>query len=280
MRISPESTENIGRDIMRPKAAGILVAAILSSTAPAFADARLSVVGTGDGLDVLRAIAVAFTQENRSIQVLVPPSIHSQGGIVAVASGRELVGRVARKLKPEEAALGIIYKPIFRLPAAFYVHPNVGVSSITTTQIADIYTGRVTNWKEVGGVDQRVRVVRREEPDSTFSVLRETMPGWRDLVVTERSKVATTTQDAIETVREVPGAIGFGPFSKNLEQGTVVLKIDGNYPTDPKYPSSIELALIYIEKNMTPESRAFVAFVESRKARDIIEGFGSVPISP
>ncbi|MGH6767504.1 MAG: PstS family phosphate ABC transporter substrate-binding protein [Xanthobacteraceae bacterium] len=265
---------------MGPKAAGILIAAILSSTAPAVAGAKLSVVGTGDGLDVLRAIAVAFSRENRSIQVLVPPSIHSRGGIVAVASGREILGRVARKLTPAEAAIGIVYKPVFRLPAAFYAHPTVGVSSVSTRQIADMYSGRITNWSQVSGIDQRVRVVRREEPDSTFSVLRETMPGWRDLVVTERSKVATTTQDSIETVREVPGAIGFGPFSKNLEQGTVVLKIDGNYPTDPKYPSSIELALIYIEKNMTPESRAFMAFVESRKARATIEGLGSVPVSP
>jgi phosphate transport system substrate-binding protein len=265
---------------MGPKAAGILIAAILSSTAPALAGTKLPVVGTGDGMDVLRALAVAFTQESRSIQVLVPPSIHSRGGVVAVASGREVLGRVARKLSPAEAAMGIVYKPVFRLPAAFYAHPTVGVSSVSTHQIADIYSGRVTNWSQVGGIDQRVRVVRREEPDSTFSVLRETMPGWRDLVVTERSKVATTTQDAIDTVREVAGAVGFGPFSRNLEQGTVVLSVDGKYPTDPKYPSSIEFALIYIEKNMTPEARAFMAFVESRIARDIIEGLGSVPISP
>ena len=267
--------------LIRLKLFGTLVAVSLLAVAPGAATGvKLAIVGTGDGMDVLRAIAIAFAQENKPIRVEIPPSIHSRGGIADVASGREILGRVARRLSDAEAAMGIVYKPIFRLPAAFYVHPNVGVSSVTTNQVADIYSGRITNWKQLGGADQRTRVVQREEPDSTFSVLRDTMPGWKNLVVTEKSKVATTTQDAIETVRAEPGAIGFGPFSNNLEQGTVVLSVDGKYPTDATYPSSVELALIFIEKNLTPESRAFLAFVESRKAREIITNLGSVPISP
>lgn len=269
------------RSLIRLKLFGALVAVSFLAVAPSAATGvKLSVVGTGDGMDVLRAIAIAFTQEKRSIRVEIPPSIHSRGGIADVASGREMLGRVARRLSDAEVTKGITYKPILHLPVAFLVHPNVGVSSVTTDQVADIYSGRITNWKQLGGTDQRTRVVQREEPDSTFSVLRDTMPGWKNLVVTEKSKMATTTQDAIEAVREEPGAIGFAPFSKNLEQGTVVLSVDGKYPTDATYPSRVELALIFIEKNLTPEARAFLAFVESQKVREIIAEFGSLPISP
>ena len=128
---------------------------------------------------------------------------------------------------------------------------------MTHEQLLAIYAGRITNWQELGGPDQRIRVVRREDADSTLTVLRASMPGWHDLEITEKSKTATTTQEAVETVREVAGAIGFGPFSKPLEQGLTVLRIDGRYPTDPDYPSSVVLALIYMKSLQDPDAFDF-----------------------
>ena len=106
--------------------------------------------------------------------------------------------------------------PVFRLPAAFFVHRVAGVSGLTSAQLADIYRGKITNWRDVGGADLRIRVVRREDQDSTLLVLRQSMPGWKDLVITEKSKTAVTTQDCSNTVKEVEGAIGFGPFTRAL----------------------------------------------------------------
>ena len=65
----------------------------------------------------------------------------------------------------------------------------------------------------------RIKVVRREDQDSTLLVLRQSMPGWKDLAITEKSKTAVTTQDCIDTVKEVPGAIGFGPFTQGARDG-------------------------------------------------------------
>jgi len=189
-----------------------------------------------------------------------------------------VLGRVARALTDAEAAAGIQYEPIAKLPSAFYVHPSTGVTSLTSAQLSDVYAGRVTNWNQVGGADLRIRVVRREEGDSTLTVLRVTMPRWKDLVITDQSKTASTTQDAIETVHEVPGAIGFGPFTRTLEAKAVVVKIDGHYPTDVEYPSSVFLALIYKTSTITQDARAFVAFLGTDKARAILENFGCVPI--
>ena len=87
-----------------------------------------------------------------------------------------------------------------------------------------------------------------------------------------------TTQEAVASVREVPGAIGFGPFSKDLEAGLTIVKIDGKYPTDDGYPSSATLALIYNKTTVTPEAKTFVEFCETKKAREIIARLGSVPV--
>lgn len=250
---------------------------MLALSVPAAAD-EVSVVGTGDGIDVLRALAAAFMQENKSTRIDIPSSVGSAGGIQAVIAGKAVLGRVARVLTDAEAAAGINYEPFAILPSAFYVHRSAGVTSLTNGQVADVYSGRVTNWNQVGGADQRIRVVTREDGDSTLTVLRTTMPRWHDLVVTERAKTAITTQDAIETVRDTPGAIAFGPFTRTLERISVVLRIDGNYPTDTGYPSSVILALIYRTDTVTPPARQFLAFLGTAKARATIQNLGSVPI--
>ncbi|HKH34400.1 MAG TPA: hypothetical protein VKA80_09620 [Beijerinckiaceae bacterium] len=72
-----------------------------------------------------------------------------------------------------------------------------------------IYAGEIANWREIGGRDLRIRVVIREEVDSTLGVFRETLAGWKGLRFLERSKLATTTQEAIDTVQTVE----FGPYS-------------------------------------------------------------------
>ncbi|SDR56946.1 phosphate ABC transporter substrate-binding protein, PhoT family [Rhizobiales bacterium GAS113] len=240
----------------------------------------LEVVGTGDGIDLLRALSASFMEQDKSVRIEVPPSIGSGGGIAAVGSGKAILGRVARRLSDAEKAANIVYKPVARLPSAFFVNPLAKVSSITSEQLLGIYSGKITNWKEVDGADQRIRVVRREDADSTLTVLRESMPGWHDLVITEKSKTASTTQEAVETVRDVPGAIGFGPFSRPLEQELTVLRIDDHYPTDAEYPSSVVLALIYMNDIKNAEALAFIKFFDGPKAREVIANLGSVPVKP
>lgn len=252
--------------------------AVAISALPAFSQSTMEVVGTGDGIDILRSLGKAFSAENKSVFIDIPPSIGSGGGIAAVGSGKSVLGRVARELTQTEVASGLIYRPVAILPSAIFVNTNAGVSSLTTKQLANVFTGQITNWKEVGGADLRIRVVRREDSDSTLIVLRTSMPGWKDLTITEKSKMAMTTQEATSSVREVPGAIGWGPFSKDLEAGLTILKIDGKYPTDNGYPSSATLALIYNKATVTSAARTFVEFCETRKARDIIARLGSVPV--
>jgi phosphate transport system substrate-binding protein len=267
-----------GMFIQRLSSTLLGVAFVISiAAAPAMAQSTLEVVGTGDGIDVLRSLGKAFSAENKSVFIDVPPSIGSGGGIAAVGSGKSVLGRVARKLTDTETASGLVYKPVALLPSAIFVNPNAGVKSVTTAQLANIFTGQIQNWKEVGGADMRIRVVRREDSDSTLIVLRASMPSWKDLAITEKSKMAMTTQEAIASVREVPGAVGWGPFSKDLETGLTVLKIDGKFPTDEGYPSNVTLALIYNKSTVTPEAKTFVEFCETKKAREIIARLGSVP---
>lgn len=238
---------------------------------------ELPVVGTGDGVELLRAVGAAFTADHPETVIIVPPSIGSGGGLAAVGSGKEVLARVARPLNETEKSLGIVAEPIVLLPAAFYINPSVNVTGLTSVQLAGIYRGDITNWKEVGGADLRVKVVRREDQDSTLQVLRQSMPGWKELKLTEKSKTATTTQDSVDTVRTVEGAIGFGPFTSVLGDGLTVLRIDGKAPTDAGYPSAVVLALAYKKSTVTPAAQNFVSFARGAKARTLLSSMGGVP---
>jgi phosphate transport system substrate-binding protein len=133
-------------------------------------------VGTGDGIELMRTLGASYTAENPQTVIVVPPSIGSGGGLAAVGSDKEILARIARPLTESERALGLVATPVFRLPSAFFLHRSAGVSAMTFEQIADVYAGKITNWREVGGADLRIKVVRREEADSTLTVLRQTMP--------------------------------------------------------------------------------------------------------
>lgn len=264
---------------MRYGLAGIcLVATVLTSAVTSAVAGQLSIVGTGDGLDMLKAVAERYSQGAVQTTVVVPPSIGSGGGIVAVASGRERMGRVARPLTDGEKAEGIRYMPIARIPSIFFVHPGVGVGDLAPAQLADVFSGRVTNWKDVGGADRPIRVVRREEADSTLLVLRQSIAGWRDLALTPQSKTAMTTQEAIQSVANVEGAIGFGPYSPGLAPVVQPLKISGQDPMSPGYPSGVVLALIYKPDRLDSEMSGFLAYVKSDVGKAVIREFGAVPM--
>lgn len=249
------------------------------SAVPCSAAEKLAVVGTGDGTEILKAVGAAFTSENPEITIDVPPSVHSAGGIRAVAQGEAIVGRIARPLKEDELAFGLRVIPIFLQPTVFFAHRSAKVTSLTAEQLVDVFNGTIKNWNEVGGADLRVRVVRREAVDSSLAVLRDTLPGWKDLQFNkDRSKIAVTTQEAFDSVEKNEGAIGFGPYSRDLDQRFTILRVDGVHLTDSAYPSAVTLSLIYRDATVTPAARKFIDFVFTEKAQDVVRALGAIPV--
>lgn len=242
---------------------------------------KLSVPGTGDGIEILRALAAAYAENQTAAGaqaiIDIPPSTGSGGGVAAVADGRAVLGRVARPLTASEAGAGIAMVPLMRIPAVVFVHPSVNVRNLTYAQLSGIYSGEITNWREVGGQDMRIRVVRRESEDSTLKVLRATMPGWQDLTLTPRSKTAVSTQEAVQAVEENEGAIGFGPSSSALHGGAAVVRVEGMDPLSASYPSAVTVSFIFKPNALPAEAGDFLKFVASPTAKALISRGGALP---
>lgn len=262
---------------MKMKTMALALALILPVGGGAVAAEKIDIVGTGDGMGILRSLSTAFSEYNPSITVGVPDSIGSGGGIKAVGKGKYRLGRVARPIKDKEKHYSLEYQPIAKIPVVFYVNKSVQVKDLSAEQVTGIYSGKIKRWNEVGGKDAPIRVVRREDGDSSLSVLRKTFPGFKDVVITKKAKTAVSTPESIATVEAKDGAIGFGPYSGAMAANVNIVFINGLAPTNPAYPSATTLALIY-----KPDSRAgtvakFLDFTASMVGREAIATANAVP---
>lgn len=238
---------------------------------------EITIVGTGSGSAILQAVGDAFSQSNPGVTIQVPKSIGSGGGIKAVGTDEAVIGRIAREIKENEKPLDLTYIPFAKTPIVFMTHKSVGVPGLSAQQICDIYSEKITNWKEVGGKDAKIRVVRREEGDSSLEVLLQSLPGFKDITITSKSKTTFSDPETVALVETKEDTIAFGTYA-NARVGKVeILKIDGKGATDAGYPAVGILALIFKEKNKTGHVKQFVEFATSAAAHEAVKGAGGLP---
>lgn len=254
-----------------------MLASLIFHGLPAAAGEKLTIVGTGDGVAVLDAVGKAFT-EKKGTEVAVPKSIGSGGGIRAVGEDRTALGRVARDIKEKEKHYGLTRTPFVRIPTVFFINSSVGVEGLTAAQVIDIYSGKTTSWKDVGGGDRTINVLRREDGDSSLKNLQRSFPGFKDLAITGSSRVMEKTPLMIKAIANLEDSIGFGPMDVAIANNLKVLKIDGKAPTDEGYPTLGTIALIYKEGNFTGDIKSFVEFATSGEAAAAIKSAGGIPL--
>ena len=108
----------------------------------------------------------------------------------------------------------------------------------------------------------------------------ETLPGWKNLKFdVDRSKLATSTQESFDSVQSTAGAIGFGPFTSNLESNFTVIHLNGISPIDANYPSTMTLSLIYRDANVTKLAFRFLDFVFTSKGEKAVRNNGGIPVA-
>ncbi len=254
------------------------LAAVLTCLLPTVVAAEdITIVGTGDGITILRSLGAAFNEIHPEITVTVPPSIGSSGGIKAVGSDQYPLGRIAREIKEKEKPYGLSYLPFAKQPVVFFVNHSVQIKDLSRENILAIFSGQIKNWKELGAAEGKIRVVWREDGDSSRRALGKTLPGFVDIVPATKSKVTTTTQETFALVADTRGTIGFGPYSEAVQAGLNILSVDGKTPTDPAYPSSTVLALIFKEENKTEAIGVFLEFATSAEAATVIRRVNAVP---
>lgn len=247
-------------------------------------DQKISVGGTGDSKQLLSSLAQALLKKLKGGEINVPESVGSSGGIRALVDGRIELARTARPLNQKEKRMGLSERLFAFSPVVFVVHPSVtGIDNLSTQEILDIYSGKIKNWSEVGSIDHKIYAVTREPGDSSLTVLKNNMPGFKE-INTATAKTIYNTQDTIDALKKHRFTIGYTPFNEIKNSKLRVLKLDGIFPSieniqSGKYNLVVPLSVVYKEEP-TGLSRSFMEFLYSEEGKRIISDLGSIPASP
>ncbi len=239
-------------------------------------------VGSTSMENVMKTLAEQFGNDNEGVTVNVEGG-GSGAGVEAALNGTADIGLASRALDADEEAQGLVGTILALDGIAVIVHPDNPVADLTVEQIAQIYTGEITNWSEVGGNDGEIALIGRESGSGTRD-------GFESITDTEGAcqydEELTSTGSVIESVRNNPNAIGYASLSnvegddtiKALTVGGVACSeatvLDGTY--------EIQRPFVLVTKEgteLSAQAQAFFDWITSTAANDLIAGAGAVPVA-
>ena len=226
---------------------------------------------------VIGALSESYMAANKDVTVNYNPT-GSGAGITAVQEGTCDIGLSSRALKDEEKAAGLQETVLAYDGIAIIVHPDNPVSDLTLEQIAQLYTGEITNWKDVGGNDAQVVLIGREAASGTRDGF-ESITGTKDKC--QYRQELTSTGDVITAVSQNPDAIGYASLA-SIKDSVKALNVDGVTPSeasvkDGSYKVQRPFVLVTVEgKALSQAAQSFFDYVTSADAADIIAKAGAV----
>ncbi|HQP30363.1 MAG TPA: phosphate ABC transporter substrate-binding protein [Deltaproteobacteria bacterium] len=260
----------------------ILIAAMVFSAEVFAAGRQITIKGSTTVLPIAQAAAEVFMDKNPAVSI----SVQGGGSGVGITSLIEKTCDIAdssRRIKDEEIAkakaVGVVANeiPIAMDGIAMIVHPTNTIANLTRQQIKDIYTGKVSDWSELGMRRGRIVVLSRDTSSGTYEAFAEL--ALHKEKVRPDALINASNQAIASTVATTPGAIGYighGYLTKKVKDITV----DGVKSTrenilSGKYPLSRSL---YMYTNGKPKGdiKAFIDFVLGKEGKQIIEGEGFV----
>ena len=251
------------------------------STAPTQAAEELSgnvnVNGSTSMGDVIAALTEGFNEANPDVTINYTGS-GSGAGITGVLDGTCDLGLSSRALTDDEKSQGAVENIIALDGVAVVVNPENTVTDLTTEQIAQIFTGEITNWSELGGADAEIAVFGRENGSGTRSAFEEIV-GVEDACV--YTNEYSSTGDVIGNVASNPNAIGYASLSA-VDETVTAVQVNGVAPSeetvlDGTYEIQRPFVIVTVEgTELSAEAQAFLDYAMSADVADIIAAAGAV----
>lgn len=252
--------------------------------------AAITVKGSDTMVIMAQRWAELYMSENTSAKIQVTGG-GSGTGISALINGTTDICNASRPIKPTEreklkeryGTLGVEIK-VARDGLAVYVHESSPIQELTLAQIKDIYTGKISNWKQVGGPDEKIIVYGRENNSGTYVYFKDFVLKGEDYMAGMLSMPGTAA--VVNAVSKDAKAIGYGgaAYAKGIRLIKVKKdeKSQGYEPTAEnvkagKYPITRFLYL-YVKNRPTGELKQFIDWILSDKGQSIVTKVGYFPI--
>ena len=226
---------------------------------------------------VINSLGESFMAMNKDVKFTYNPT-GSGSGIQAVSEGRCDIGLSSRALKDDEKASGLVETVVALDGIAVVVNPENPVSDLDIDTIAKIYTGEITNWKDVGGNDAEIVLIGREAGSGTRDGF-ESITDAKDAC--QYRQELTSTGDVINTVSQNPDAIGYASLSA-VGESVKALTVGGVEATEATVKDGsyvVQRPFVLVTKEgtkLSPAAQAFFDYALSADAASIIAAAGAV----
>ena len=222
---------------------------------------------------LMEKIADAYEEKNENVSIEIN-QVGSSAGIKDTISGVSELGMSSRDLKDEELAEGVKGTAIAYDGIAVIVNTENKVDNLTLEQIKDIYTGKITNWKDVGGANSEIVVVSREDGSGTRDAFQE-LVGYESSELIPDATITDASGNLKTTVAQNKNAIGFISFSY-IDDTVNAIKINDVAPEadlakDGTYKLSRPFLIVTKEDKLTDEGKKVLDFILSSEGQEIVK---------
>lgn len=228
----------------------------------------------------------AFTKENPNAKIAYE-SVGSSTGIKQLAAGVYSLAGSSRHVTDAEKASGLLPTAICLDGLTIVVNKDVPVSNLTIEQLRDIYSGAISNWKDVGGPDAPMVVLNRDETSGTYAAMKEMVLDPAKVKYRADALVAKENGEVAAKVASTPHAIGYIGMAfveQVVSAGGKTVLVGGVEPTmgnviNKSYPLSRNL---FVVTKGTPAAgtaeKAFLDFLLSDKGQAIVKSVDYIPL--
>lgn len=247
---------------------------------PAELSGNIAVNGSTSMEKVIGLLSEQFMMENSGVTITYDAT-GSGTGIEAAGNGTCDIGLASRDLKEEEKSKGLAQTTIAKDGIAIIVNEANPLEDLSVERIADIYTGSITSWSELGGDELDIACIGREAGSGTRDGF-ESITDTKDQC--KLTQELTSTGVVIEAVKNSPNAIGYASFSDaSGQEGIRVLTVDGvpcseEAISDGSYPIQRNFNLITKDgAELGDAAQAFYDYMISEEAHELVKKAGVVP---
>lgn len=237
----------------------------------------LSMNGSTSMEKVIKAVNGAFMEKNKGVTVNL--NLTGSGtGIQEASEGKCDIGNSSRKLKDEEAEK--LDATVVGLDGiALVVNPANKLDDITLEDLAKVYSGEITNWKDLGGDDKAIVVIGREDGSGTRDGFESIVMGDKE---PKYAQELESTGSVINAVATTDGAIGYASLA-NVDETVKALKVGGVEATEENVKSgTYEVQRPFICATLKGSDnklvKAYLDFILSEEGQALVLAQGAVPV--
>lgn len=219
-------------------------------------------------------------EETENVKIEIN-QIGSSAGITNAINDVSQIGMSSRDLKQEEIDSGIEELVIAYDGIVVVAHPSNPVKNLTMEQVKQIFTGEITNWKDVGGKDMEIVVVSREDGSGSRDAFQEIVD-YKSGQLIRNAIVASGNGNIKTTVAMNKHAVGFISF-EYVDETVSAMDINGvkakaSHVLDGSY--QLSRPFLFVHKEDVPEAATkFMDFILSAEGQKIVEAAGAIPLT-